>query len=117
MGERSVSSQPRMTASWMVSGKNRVGLADVVVVEEIVGKGLEVVGIKRPAAKGNGDAELVFFIPLSVQRKKAETVVGDKLQQRAGRGDQRRRLVVVAIESAEDPAQAGNRQEWRRSAG
>ena len=39
-------------------GNEDVGFADVVVIEEIFGAGFEIVGIERPAANGNRDAEL-----------------------------------------------------------
>ncbi len=42
------------------------------MVEEIVGAGLEVVGVENPAAKGNRHTELMFFVPFAVQRGKAQ---------------------------------------------
>lgn len=51
-------------------GVVEAGLADVGVVEEIVGAGLESVGIEQPAFKGNLQAELMFFVALAVERVK-----------------------------------------------
>src|ERR1700736_4587056 len=49
-------------------GKEYVRFADVAVIEEIVGVGLKGVGIESPTAIGDGDAELMFFVALAVQR-------------------------------------------------
>ncbi len=52
-------------------GNEDAGLADVVVVEEIFGAGLEGVGVEQPAAEGNLHAELMLFVALAVQRDEA----------------------------------------------
>jgi hypothetical protein len=47
-----------------------VGSADVSVIEPILCGGLEMIAVKRPTTKGDGDAELIFFVALVVQRSK-----------------------------------------------
>lgn len=64
--------------------KENVRFADVAVIKEIVGVGLKCVGIDRPTAVGDGDAELMFFVALAVQRNEGEIVLIDELKQRAG---------------------------------
>ena len=60
-------------------GKKKIGFADIVVVEEIIRAGLKCVGIQRPAAEGNRDAELVLFVALAVQRHERKIrVVGEQ---------------------------------------
>ena len=87
-------------------GKEKVGLANVVVIEEIGSVGAEVVGVEDPPAKWDGDSELMFFVSLAVEFDKSEIVGGGKLQQRAGGRDERGRLVVMAVEGAEGPVEA-----------
>jgi hypothetical protein len=41
------------------------------VIEEIYDIGLKVVGVKSPAAKWDGDSELMLFIALAVQRNES----------------------------------------------
>src|SRR5215469_14081774 len=48
-----------------------VGVAEDVVVEEIVGCGAEVGNVEGPACEGNGESELALFITLAVQRQEA----------------------------------------------
>ena len=86
-------------------GEKQVGFANVVVVEEIHDVGAEVVGVEHPSAIGDGDAELMFFIALAVERDESQAIGVGKLQQGAGRCDERRGLVVVAVESAKGPLQ------------
>src|ERR1700690_2063292 len=89
-------------------GKEEVGFADIVVVEEIDYVGAEVVGVENPSAVGDGYAELMFFVALAVERDEPQAVGVGKLQQRAGGGDERRRLVVVSVEGAEGPFEMGH---------
>ena len=85
-------------------GKEDAGSADVVVVEKIVDIGFEVVGVEHPSAVRDGDAELMFFVALAVERNESEARLADELmQQRAGDGFDRRSLIVVAVEGAEGP--------------
>ena len=60
--------------------KEDVGIAYAIVVEEVGGVGLEVVGIESPSANGDGYSELMFFIPLSVQRNECQILAGDELE-------------------------------------
>src|SRR5580704_17069987 len=41
-----------------------IGIVEVVVVEEVLRPGEKIVGVERPTAQGNGDAELMLFIAL-----------------------------------------------------
>src|SRR5271170_5056951 len=85
-------------------GNEQLRILEIIVVEEICGQGLKVVGIDGPAVEGNGYAELVFFVTLAMQWNEAQVLVGGELQQRAGDGLQWRRLIKVAVESAENPS-------------
>ena len=89
-------------------GKKEIGFADIVVVEEIHDVGAEVIGVEDPSAKGDGHAELMLFVALAVERNESQIVGIGKMQQRPGSGDQRRRLIIVAIESAESPVEMRN---------
>ena len=55
-------------------GEEEVGLADVVMIEEIHDVGAEVIGVENPAVIGDGDSELVFFIALAVERNESQAV-------------------------------------------
>src|SRR6266481_7047601 len=78
------------------------------MVEEIASVGLEIVGVEHPPAIGDGDSELMFFVALAVKGKETTIVRGAKLFQRASNCEERRRLVVVAVECAKGPIQAGD---------
>ena len=54
--------------------KEKIGFADVVVVEEIYDVGAEVVSVENPAMEGDGYAELMFFIALAVELDESEVV-------------------------------------------
>ena len=49
-------------------GKEDVGGADVVVVEKIGDIGFEGVGVEDKSAERDGDAELMFFVALAMER-------------------------------------------------
>src|SRR6266851_1742451 len=51
----------------------------------------------------------MFLIALAVEGDESAIIFGAQLQQRPGCGQQRRRLIVVAVKRAESPAQARNR--------
>src|SRR5260370_23257505 len=89
-------------------GKKCVGVSDRVMVKEVFYMSTKFVRVERPAAEWDRDAELVFFIPLAVERNEIQVLAVDKSQQWAGNRKQRRRLVKVTIETTEDPIQAGN---------
>src|SRR6202049_3310502 len=78
--------------------------------KEIVGAGFEIVHVENPAAIGNGDSELMFFVALSAKGEETAIVQVAKLLQRPSNREQGRRLVVVAVEGAEGPIQAGDIQ-------
>src|SRR2546429_9958731 len=80
------------------------------MVEEIAGVGLEIVRVENPTAIRNCDSELMLFVALSLKGEETTIVRGAKLLQRAPKCEKRRRLVVVAIEGAEGPIQAGDIQ-------
>ncbi len=77
------------------------------MVKEIVRVGLEVVSVENPSAIGNGDTELMLLVALTPQRKEATIVRCAEPFQRASNREQWRRLVVVSVEGAERPIQAG----------
>src|ERR1700674_1063419 len=80
------------------------------MVEEIVGVGFEIVRIENPTAIGNGDSELMLFVALSLKGEETTIVHRAKLLQGTSNCEERRRLVVVAVEGAEGPIQAGDIQ-------
>src|ERR1700704_3659400 len=80
------------------------------MVKEIVGAGFEIVHVENPTAIGNSDSELMLFVALSLKREETTIVRGAKLFQWASDRQQRRCLVVVAVEGAEGPIQAGDIQ-------
>src|SRR5258708_9705474 len=92
------------------NGKKQVGVVEIVVVKEIFGAGEEIAGVERPAAKGNRDPKLVLLIALTVQRNEAQVLIVGGLQERPGNGQQRRGLIEMAVEGAENPVQFGNSQ-------
>src|SRR4029077_133438 len=80
------------------------------MVKEIVRVGLEIVRVENPTTIGNGDSKLMLFVALSLKGEETTIVRGAKLLQRAPDCEERRRLVVVAVEGAERPIQAGDIQ-------
>src|SRR5882724_6746636 len=92
------------------NGKKQVGVVEIVVVEEIHGASEKIAGVQRPAMKRNGDAKLVLFIAFTVERNEAQVLIVGGLQERTGNRQQRRRLVEMPVEGAEDPVQFGNPQ-------
>ena len=98
-------------------GKEEIGFPDIVVIEVIHHVGLEVVGIERPSTKGDGNSKLMLFIPLAVQRYESQIVGVDEFQQRARGRNQRRSLIIVPVESAEDPMQMRNYSRQLQNAG
>ena len=49
-----------------------------------------------------------LFVALALQRDEAETLVGDKIKQRSGGREQRRRLVILPVEGVHHPFHARN---------
>ena len=91
-------------------GEEDAGVADVGVVEEVVDAVLEGVGVEQPAVEGNLHAELVLLVALAVEWDEGGVVGAGEGEDRAGGGEERRRLVEVAVEGAEDPVETGNAQ-------
>ena len=65
--------------------------------------------LEDPAGEGNRDAELIFVVALSAQRAEGQALAGGQILQRAGGGQQRRRLIEDPVEAAEHPVDAGMR--------
>lgn len=78
------------------------------MIEEVVGACLKSVGRERPAVDGDGDAELVFFVSLTMERH--ETGIGGLRvrEQGAGNAGERWWLVEMAVKAAENPVQVGD---------
>src|SRR6266481_3929848 len=87
--------------------KKCVGVSDGVMVKKVFYVSAKFVRIKRPSAEWDSHPELVFFIALAVKRNETQVLAGNESQQWAGNRKQRR-LVEVAIETAENPIQARN---------
>src|SRR5579872_6396093 len=83
--------------------EEEVGLADIVVVEEILRIGAEGVEVENPAAEREGGPKLMFFVALALEQNKSQAVGIGKLQERTGGCNQGRGLVIVAVEGAESP--------------
>src|ERR1035437_4409448 len=108
-GEKPVLFSPPANQGYGIGeGKEDVGSPDVVVVEKIRDIGFEGVGVEDPSAVRNGDAELMFFVALTVERQKLAAGRLTQRLQRTGNGFDGRRLIVVSVEGAECPAQARN---------
>src|SRR5437899_5862942 len=86
-------------------GEKEIGIVEIVVIEEVPGAREEVGGVERPAVKGNSGAELMLFVALPMERDKTEVLSAGGLQEGAGNGQQGRRLIKVAIETAENPVE------------
>jgi hypothetical protein len=56
-------------------GKEDVGSSNVVVVEKIGGIGFKGIGVEDPSTVRNGDAELMFFVALTVERQKLARIL------------------------------------------
>src|ERR1700723_3209748 len=84
-------------------GNENVRLAYVVVVEEIVGAGFEVVGVEYPALDRYGDAEFVLLVAFAMKRNECELIgILDFLEERPGERCERRRLIIVSVECTKD---------------
>src|ERR1700730_10136764 len=69
-------------------GIEEAGLANVGVVEGIVGAGLEGVGVEHPSAEGNLHAELMLFVALAVQWSEGGVLAVGEGDERSGNGEQ-----------------------------
>src|SRR5487761_232598 len=88
--------------------EEHIRVADVVVVKEILRARLERIGVQKPSTNRNRYAVLMFFIAFSAQRNEAQVLAGNESQQGSRRGQQWRRLIEMAVESAKHPIQARN---------
>src|SRR5215469_3228461 len=86
----------------------KIGLADIAVIQPVVSPSLKMVGGKFPTSERDGDAELIFFIALPVQRREREIFAVREVEQRSRSREQRGRLVEMAVESVENPIQLRN---------
>src|SRR5579863_272984 len=77
------------------------------MIEEIGGVGFEIVRVEGPVTERDHEPELMLFIALAVEWDEAAIRDSAELKQRAGNRDQWRRLIIVAVESAEGPVDAG----------
>ena len=93
---------------------NRDGKAssgtDAAMIEEVVSIGFEVIDVEYPSTIRNGYPELMLFIALAVKRDEPTVISGTEPKYRSGNGNQRRRLIVVAVEGPKCPVEAGNSQ-------
>src|ERR1700752_994847 len=78
------------------------------MVEEIISIGFEIVSVNRPPAIGDGHAELMLFVAFAAKRNEPAIVRGAELEQGTGDGNQRRRLIIVAVKGAEGPVDPRN---------
>src|ERR1700674_4680683 len=79
--------------------------ADIAVIEKIVGTGLESIGVQQPPVQRDLYPKLVLLVALAMQRDKGGVVTVGKLQHWTGKAGKRRRLIEMAIKTAEYPVQ------------
>src|SRR6516164_2160598 len=85
--------------------KENIRGIQIVVVEEVFCPRQEVIRVERPSMQRNRDTELMFLVSFTVKRDKSKILPRHKLQQRAGRRKERRRLIEVSVEAANDPVE------------
>src|SRR6202051_2556671 len=61
-------------------GKENVGIIQIIVIKEVIRTRQKIVSGERPSSKRNGDAKLVFFVPLTMERDEPQVLVGNDLQ-------------------------------------
>ena len=91
-------------------GEKQVGIVEIIVIEKIFGASEKIAGVQRPAVEWNGDAKLVLFIALAVERNERQVLIVGGLQERTGNSEQRRRLIEAPIEGTENPVELGDPQ-------
>ena len=77
--------------------QENIRVAQHIVVEKVARPGAEAVHIQDPAVERYGQAELVLFVALSVQGQKAEPLLKSEIEQGAGHGVERRRLIIARV--------------------
>src|SRR5271156_6236621 len=86
-------------------GQEGVRIADVVVIEEVLRLGMEMIDIDYPSVDRNREAGLIFLIAFAVQRQEAQIIVLGESKQWATQSGERRRLIVLSPKSAQDPVE------------
>src|ERR1700737_3203842 len=76
------------------NGEEKIGLANVVMVEKNYHVGAKVVGVENPPAVGNRDPKLMFLVAFPVERDESHSVRVGELQQRPGSGNKGRGLIL-----------------------
>ena len=84
----------------------QIGVAQRIMIKEVVGAGAEVIEIQSPAPHGNGQTYIVLLVALAAQRQKS-LLWRDTQDLRRNR-IQRRRLVIAAVRAAHNPAKMRN---------
>src|ERR1019366_2233693 len=75
------------------------------MIEKILGVRLEISDVKVPSAQRNGNPELALLVAFAFQRKKAESLLSRYVEDGSANRQQRRRLVITAIETMQRPPQ------------
>jgi hypothetical protein len=60
-------------------GKENVGIIQIVVIEEVIRTRQKIVSVESPTSKRKGDAKLVFFVTLTVERDESQVLAADDL--------------------------------------
>ena len=92
----------------MVTGKKRLESPRLAWSRKLRMRVRKVSASREPAAVRDGEAELAFFVALAVEGLEGGVVGLGELDEGAGGGEQRRRLVEAAVEGAGDPVEAGD---------
>src|SRR5690349_12461111 len=88
--------------------EKNIRIAERVVVEEIARAGSEVREVEAPAFHRDGKAEFVLLVALALERQESEALAGGEFEHRPAYAEQRRRLVVAAVEAAQHPLETRN---------
>src|SRR6202142_1729505 len=90
-----------------IDGERQEGIRvpDVVVIEEVLGQRMKVIGIDGPALNGDRDPKLIFLVAFTMQRNETQIAVLRELEQGTLKRGQRRCLVVLPPESTQNPVQ------------
>src|ERR1035437_10997628 len=75
--------------------KEKIGFSKGVVVEEVMRAGAEGVGVERPSAKRDGDAELMLFVALAMERNESATTCRAQIRSEEHTSEFQSRLIVV----------------------
>src|SRR5580704_12521520 len=86
----------------------KIRFSDIVMIQPVRCPCFKRIGVQLPTAIWNRDTVLVLFIPLAVQGSESKTLADCEISERASGRQERRGLVVVAVEGAKYPIQARN---------